>query len=480
MNKNIDKIIVQITLVLFPFTFVFLRILFLTNYNFTYTLDDPYIHLALAKNIWLGTYGINIGEVSAPSSSILWPFLLTPFFVMGKFFEFAPLLINLCCLSVLAHIINLIFSDIKLSLRLILIALIFISLNVYGLVFTGMEHSLQILLVAVILLPFIRKSHNYFSEGIMPFYAMVSLILLPLVRYEGLAISVPIILYIFMAGEKKKSCIAMLLLILLMGVFSFFLYSNGLGIMPSSVLSKSSFSNLRLILDNFSNNLNNYGFMFIPVIAILIFFWKTDKIWCFVILTVTCLHFFFGKFGWFGRYENYYLFFIILIGIRLLISFRKNTLYIICFLPFMFVSLVAPIFLTPLAASNIYHQQAQTAQIALMLNEPVAVNDLGLVALRSGQYVLDLWGLGSIEALRYRTTSINTDWLNILMEKKHIKYAFIYDSWFPQKPANWIKVAELRLQEPRITPASDTVTLYAVGLAKAEKLQGVLREYSEK
>ena len=31
------------------------------------------------------------------------------------------------------------------------------------------------------------------------------------------------------------------------------------------------------------------------------------------------------------------------------------------------------------------------------LNKPVAVNDLGAVALSSKQYVLDLWGLGSYE-----------------------------------------------------------------------------------
>jgi len=45
---------------------------------FTYTLDDPYIHLALAEKIAQGHYGINSGEASAPSSSIVWPFLLAP------------------------------------------------------------------------------------------------------------------------------------------------------------------------------------------------------------------------------------------------------------------------------------------------------------------------------------------------------------------------------------------------------------------
>ncbi|MBD0271632.1 MAG: hypothetical protein ICV73_06845, partial [Acetobacteraceae bacterium] len=50
----------------------------MTGGHLGYTLDDPYIHLALAEQIARGHYGINPGEVTAPSSSVLWPFLLLP------------------------------------------------------------------------------------------------------------------------------------------------------------------------------------------------------------------------------------------------------------------------------------------------------------------------------------------------------------------------------------------------------------------
>src|SRR5688500_1729549 len=68
-------------------------ILLLNEGQFVYTLDDPYIHLALAENIARGHYGVNHSEYSAPSSSILWPFLLAPF-SMFKLDHYAPLLIN--------------------------------------------------------------------------------------------------------------------------------------------------------------------------------------------------------------------------------------------------------------------------------------------------------------------------------------------------------------------------------------------------
>src|SRR5262245_45707833 len=49
-------------------------ILVLNGGTFTYTLDDPYIHLSVSEQIRSGSYGINPHEASAPSSSILYPF----------------------------------------------------------------------------------------------------------------------------------------------------------------------------------------------------------------------------------------------------------------------------------------------------------------------------------------------------------------------------------------------------------------------
>ena len=71
-----EKLITLTLLVFLPLVVMLLLIFNYSDGEFTYTLDDPYIHLALAKNIWMGNYGINMTELSAPSSSILWPFLL--------------------------------------------------------------------------------------------------------------------------------------------------------------------------------------------------------------------------------------------------------------------------------------------------------------------------------------------------------------------------------------------------------------------
>ena len=72
-----------------------IAILLLNKGHLVYTLDDPYIHLALAENIINGHYGVNTSEFSAPASSILWPFIIAPFSAFG-YGEYFPLLLNIC------------------------------------------------------------------------------------------------------------------------------------------------------------------------------------------------------------------------------------------------------------------------------------------------------------------------------------------------------------------------------------------------
>ena len=47
-------------------------LLSLNGGKLVYTLDDPYIHFALAENLINGHYGVNSTENSAPSSSVIW------------------------------------------------------------------------------------------------------------------------------------------------------------------------------------------------------------------------------------------------------------------------------------------------------------------------------------------------------------------------------------------------------------------------
>ena len=141
-----------------------IAILRLNNGFFVYTLDDPYIHMALAEQIIEGHYGVNAGEFSAPSSSILWPFLIAPF----AFFEYFPLLVNsasaMLTVFVFFQILNLSFGISDERIKAIFISLLLILLilgtNTIGLIFTGMEHALQLLLVTAVALGLIVEKEK--------------------------------------------------------------------------------------------------------------------------------------------------------------------------------------------------------------------------------------------------------------------------------------------------------------------------------
>ena len=481
-----------------------------TDWQFIYTLDDPYIHLALAKGIHNFHYGINNYEYSAPSSSILWPFLLAPWASI-KGFWLTPLIINLSCFSgtvLLAQ--RFISQNLKTSPlhAWTLSSFAAFCLNIYGLVFTGMEHSLQILLVTIIA---VSLANQNLSRSFW-----VSIFLLPLIRYEGLAISLPVLIYTGFQGEITRSRALMtgtLLLVSLL-LFTAFLWILGLGYLPSSVFAKQSATTVNSFLElgnslagSVKKNISSD-----PTLTILIFAffssiatWSRDKFRILILLIApTALHLGLGSTGWWGRYEVYILWYVLIIATDLLIRRSKGHLtqsvvasasqnarlkvalpkkrVLIPLLLIFFIGtqgLWQKTRFTAAASKNIYDQQVQMALIASeYLNKPVAVNDLGAVALSSKQYVLDLWGLGSYEALSLRREGSDPQiWIPQLMNKKKVDHAIVYDKWFPIIPDNWIKVAELKLPGKRLTPASSVVSFYSTSQSSAKIMLDSINKY---
>ncbi|WP_158217067.1 hypothetical protein [Synechococcus sp. 8F6] len=483
----------------------------ITGWQFIYTLDDPYIHLALAKGINSFHYGINPSEYSAPSSSVLWPFLMAPFASM-KGFWLAPLIVNLACLAGTILVLQrLLLSRFRAGwlASWVLASFVAFCLNIYGLVFTGMEHSLQVLLVAIIAASLAERRSGFLLWG--------SLFLLPLIRYEGLAISIPVICYLGLQGPatRTKALWTGLLLAAALVLFSVFLGSLGLGYLPSSVFAKQSattagsvFGLARSMAGSVISNVYSLPTFTVFSLAFLSEFMAFQRSWLRVLMLLLApvvLHLCLGRNGWFGRYEVSILLYALIISAdlwtenvhnsiqgagasapRQVRSFpgllKKQALF-----PLMVIFVIGtrPLWqstlLTPAAARNIQDQQVQMALIAgKYLNKPVAVNDLGAVALSSRQYVLDLWGLGSYEALSLRRDP-NADprvWIPRLMADKKVEHAIVYDSWFPVTPENWIKVAELKLPGRQITPASDVVAFYATSPGSAETMSDSISHYA--
>lgn len=469
----------RVTLLLFfiPVTLLVLAVLAINGGTLMYTLDDPYIHIDLAKRIFSGHYGINPNEYSAPSSSILWPFLLAPFTPLGQLMLWVPLLLNIGFSYLTFSLFNRVLQDVSPGPRFFILGGWFLATNFYGLIFNGMEHCLQIYLVTVIALGVLRK--EFYGEQVTNSGVYLAILLLPLVRYEGLAVSLPVLFYLLCKGERLKPLIWGVALVAAVALFSLFLSSIGVGYLPSSVIAKSDTTGLSSIAMNAIGQFEKYGWIIVAMLVMCAFM-PDRKLFVMLLISVTALHTLFGKNGWFGRYEIYWLTFLGVFFMHLCVTHLKarTTAVIFGLLPLAFAQLVYTTLSTPLASAAVYNQQYPMSQVAQRLNAPVAVNDLGLVALNSRQYVLDLWGLGNLEALKLRKSESGPQWIRDLMDRKKVHYAFVYEEWFPEHPDNWIKVGELQMNVPKIATAFNHVAFYATDETSAQTLREVMQAYA--
>lgn len=474
MHETVQQKRITYAVLIAPLLLLGILSLYHTQGRFTYSLDDPYIHLALAENISKGHYGVNPEEFSSPSSSILWPFLLAIFAPLSNLFVYIPLLINLVLAIATGRMIllQLPFDDWR--KRLAVTMLICFSMNLYGLVFTGMEHNLQVWLTMVIVAGLLKQKYTRLF--------FCALIILPLVRYEGLAISLPFLLYAFSKGYKKAATISLLVIAVTMGGFSYYLYANSRLWLPTSVLTKASVSNLGGIVENAKVNIRLYGFLSILVLWLVLIKYPKDIWYSAALVMTTFLFLLFGRFGAFGRYENFFLLFLLMIFLNDWLPTQKTMWLIIFCLPLVFSSLSLATVLTPNACGNIYRQQKQMAAIAVALDERIAINDLGLVSLYSPHFILDLWGLGSVEASKASTAAgdpKNVGWISELMRKNSVEYAMVYDDWLTYHPDDWITVGKLSVSGETAPLGAAVVTFYATNQTAANKLKSVLAAHKK-
>jgi hypothetical protein len=481
-----------------------MAILWLNSGRFTFTLDDPYIHLALGDHIRHGHYGVNANEYSSPSSSILWPFLIAPFshWLVSPYIILTMNII-LSCLTIIVYWKILLpppTQDLDKNtfkfLSLTLIVLIIVT-NLVGLIFTGMEHSFQVLSAAMILLGLIRET----EKRKLTWWFIAAIAIAPLIRYEGLALSLPAATFLFLRGYRTPALLLGTFIMVSLGLFSGFLVSLGLHPLPNSIMAKSIFvgsgGHAGFLWLNFKEGLSHVTgflvFMALLMLLVSILFKgrpSEDKILAGTLVCSIVLHLLFGQYGWYGRYEIYIWSVTLLVFLYLhkkkFYSFSNNTdlfksggillLSAILFgFPYFYVFAT-----TPIGANNIYEQQYQMHRFTTeYYKKPVAVNDLGYVVYLNPSYVLDLWGLASEESLRNRLNGKNIDWIATIAQEKGVELVMIYEDAFKNIPVQWRKVGELHLGKTRITPARSTVSFFALNNKAYDEIYGLALKFKK-
>lgn len=482
-------------------------ILILNDGHLIYALDDTYIHMALAENINLGHYGVNFNEVSAPSSSIIWPFLLAPFMSLS-IAGYVPLIINIllaiATLGVYARLVTIAICPCLDKASVMIVGLIMLLLipmtNLVGQIFLGMEHSLQTFLSALLVLGLIQESRS----GKITWWLLAAIVAGPLVRYENLALSLPALLYLGFRGHIKAALLAALIIAAALGGFSAYLLSLGLKPLPNSVIYKtgigvtdSSFIFTPNILTARIGLKTIFSRIFMPIVLLVFVFvalsskWpREERLLAAAIAFSILLQYLYGQVGSYHRLEMYVWMSACLMLIYL---FRSNIQRLAQREPFyrsaaviMFFGLLlareytTTLVTIPLASNNIYQQQYQMHRFTTeFFNDAVAVNDLGWVAFDNNNYVLDLMGLASYPALWHRFNTSDPAWMNDLASEHDVKIAMIYDFRFRELPANWRRLGVLHLGRFRLVPAGETVSFYALDQETAEQIQPALMAFQQ-
>ena len=211
--------------------------------HLVYSLDDPYIHLAVAENILKGGYGVNLSEYSSPSSSILWPLLMALALGLGLG-SLAPLIVGLIASAASVWLISGFFwrhafgetAQRSAKWALILMpSLLILSINAIALPMTGMEHPLHILATILVILGLESLAgQNRASPALL-----LGVVLCPLIRFEGAALSLAAIAALAWRKKYAQAIALSLILIALLGAYVITMNSLGLPALPSSVMRKS-------------------------------------------------------------------------------------------------------------------------------------------------------------------------------------------------------------------------------------------------
>jgi len=475
-------------------------ILILNDGLLVYNLDDTYIHLELARNIAGGHYGINPGEFSAPSSSILWPFLLAPFAFVG-WEHTLPLFINFLSLSAVLiltsqysykYLAGLDGHKRKHAAWVIVLFLIF-AMNIVGLVFVGMEHGLQVLFAVII---WIGLLHERETDQISPWLA-AAIIFGPLVRFENLALSLPALIYLVVRRRYKHAIALGAILGAILIWFGLFLQGMDLGWLPTSVVVKSAIApeggTVMGLFRNLWNNLYQRQAVLLavcvfPLIGYVLFKNEyRDKLLALWVINAALLHLVVGRFGGFSRYEIY-IWAVVLLALFYLYRdwvvklIDNNPIYKIALALGIFLLLVSPTYLspllrTPLGSNNIYEQQYQMHRFVVeYYNAPVAVNDIGWVSYRNDHYVLDLVGLASQESLDMQKFAVGGNWIDELAGRHGVGLAMI-GGGISEKFDNWTPVGKLVLGKPRVTPANNEVIFYVFDEIEIKQVKSLLEAF---
>ena len=467
-----------------------------------YSLDDAYIHMALAKHlVQHGVWGVTKYGFSSSQSSLLWPLLLALIYLPAGPNEITPLVLNVVLSTLVVACLFLLLERRGLPAPFILLVLLelIIFMRMPLMVFDGMEHLLQVLLV----LAFVHFStHSLAGQNHVSRSTALALALAPLLtatRYEGLFL-VAVVSPLFLLRRRWLAGLALPALALApVAAYAVVSVAHGGYWLPNSLLMKSNWYNPQAgVFAQLA--VSPLLYLVAPAAAIYLYrlvkghgFWQPEQLTLLVLLVAFAPQVVLGRLG--PRYEAY----LITLGLYGLAT-SVFALLRATSLPdraqarvalAMGVLLVLPIgqqgaraaMVTPIATSNLYQQQYQMGRFLRQYyqGQAVAASDIGAIDYLADIKLLDLAGLGTVEtAGAFLRGTYDDVFLRQLVRARRVKIAVTYESIFGGgPPAAWVVVGKWRIPL-NVVCYGDTVTFFAVDPSEAPRLRQHLLDFSHK
>ncbi len=492
--------------------------------HLVYALDDPYIHMAIAKNLaFHGNWGITPSQFSSSSSSLLWTCVLAACYRLFGVSELFPLFLNcfaaIGCLWYVFRFGQRFHLHPLHNLATQIAFVLFVPL--LPVLFTGMEHIAHMFLMLMLTFHALDILSQPAAKTppfkTIAFLATASLAVMT--RYESLFLVSFIIGLAFLfkryrlgIGLAACSCAPVI-------AFGLVSLVNGHYFLPNTLMVKGHFphlTSLRYLAYSFGyaalELLSKTPHLLVVIVAMLALYVARSRMVSlnesrqYLLLGVvyaSALHAQFAAVGWFYRYEAYLMALgIVAVSIALpdiarqacdairasrRPSERIPILAVVALLTVMFTS---PIWVRGNAAlesivpatRNIYDQQYQIGRFLSKYyrGASLAVNDIGATSFFSApENLLDLWGLGSVEIIRAkRKQDEMQEVVSRLSKAQRTRLIVVYASRFEHVlPQEWIPIGTWTISN-NIVCGDATVTFLAANVGEVPYALHALRDFS--
>jgi hypothetical protein len=481
------------------------------NGEFTYPLDDPYIHLRLAQNLSRNfVLGVNPGEFASAGSSLLWP----PLLAVGVKVFGARVGLPLV-LSTFFGVVTLVLVDrwavrrgVRLGLRVAFLGAMLFVVPLVLMSVIGMEHVLQILLA--FFLVDLAVSTLLDDETTNTRLAGLAGLALALAAVRLEALFVVVVLGLLLLVRRRIRAAVALGVGAAVPVVVMVAVNTGQGwpALPASVLAKSvsGHSGIDRFLPHPQTRTLLTTQRLVVAVSILVVvlvlghrlgdrFDGRARWWGIAALGIFVVHLCFGMFGWLYRYEAYLIALCLgalALGAESLLRHRGDLALSRLWRVALGVA-VAVLLLLGVADGLRIHQKLwvgmrevrqQQREMARFTATAcpgcrVVLNDIGIVSFYGDVEVTDAAGLANRQVVEQRVDgTFDTASLERIARDEGAQMAMVYpvEPWVPGIPSSWIKIGEWTYPANEVV-GGKVVAVYAIDRAAAPRLRQAFADF---